>query len=179
MGFPELAVVVNRQSPPGGVNHVRRVQERMIQECPHCFPGADYDTLASEDTIDKIHLSASGATKGRAPLGGDAERGFSSRQRRPFSQKARHRERIRCRESPDDPCNSQQTRHVVFTLMEAATAKNLSHPVKGRYPRPMPEQATQSETSHAQEQPVQYHVSHAKYHCASVDSNCHSTPMWG
>jgi hypothetical protein len=63
LGFPELAVVVNHQSPPGDVNHVRRVQERMIQECPHCFPGADYDTLASEDTTDKIHLSASGATK--------------------------------------------------------------------------------------------------------------------
>jgi hypothetical protein len=63
LGFPELAVVVNRQSPPGVVNCVRRVQERMIQECPHCFPGADYDTLASEDTTDKVHLSASGATK--------------------------------------------------------------------------------------------------------------------
>lgn len=62
-GFPDLAVVVNRQSPPGNPGPVRRVQERMIREHPHCFPGPDYDTLASEDTTDRIHLSESGATK--------------------------------------------------------------------------------------------------------------------
>jgi len=62
-GFPDLAVVVNRQSPPGGSGQVRRVQERMIAEHPHCFPGADYDTLSKEDTTDKIHLSESGARK--------------------------------------------------------------------------------------------------------------------
>ncbi len=60
-GFPDLAVVVNRQSPPGGSGQVRRVQERMIREHPHCFPGPDYDTLAREDTTDRIHLSQSGA----------------------------------------------------------------------------------------------------------------------
>jgi Glycosyl hydrolases family 39/Carbohydrate esterase, sialic acid-specific acetylesterase len=62
-GFPDLAVVVNRQSPPGGSGQVRRVQERMIRDHPHCFRGPDYDTLAREDTTDRIHLSESGATK--------------------------------------------------------------------------------------------------------------------
>jgi hypothetical protein len=62
-GFPELAVVVNRQSPPDGFGQIRRVQERIIREHPHCFPGADYDILAREDTTDKIHLSESGAKK--------------------------------------------------------------------------------------------------------------------
>ncbi len=61
--FPELAVVVNRQSPPDGFGQIRRVQERVIKEQPHCFPGADYDTLAREDTTDKVHLSESGARK--------------------------------------------------------------------------------------------------------------------
>ncbi len=63
VGFPGLAVVVNRQSPPNGFGQIRRVQERMIKEHPHCYPGADYDTLASEDTTDKVHLSESGAKK--------------------------------------------------------------------------------------------------------------------
>ena len=62
-GFPGLAVVVNRQSPPDGFGQVRRVQERMIKEYPHCFPGADYDTLDKEDTVDRIHLNKSGAKK--------------------------------------------------------------------------------------------------------------------
>ena len=62
-GFPRLAVVVNRQSPPDGFGQIRRVQDRMIKEHPHCFPGPDYDTLAREDTTDKIHLSESGARK--------------------------------------------------------------------------------------------------------------------
>lgn len=60
---PTLAVVINRQSPPDGFGQIRRVQERMIKEHPHCFAGADYDTLATEDTADKVHLSASGAEK--------------------------------------------------------------------------------------------------------------------
>jgi xylan 1,4-beta-xylosidase len=62
-GFPDLAVVVNRQSPPDGFGQIRRVQDRMIKEVPHCFPGPDYDTLAKEDTTDKVHLSESGARK--------------------------------------------------------------------------------------------------------------------
>ncbi len=62
-GFTNLAVVVNRQSPPGNPGLIRRVQERMIKEFPHCHPGPDYDTLAKEDTTDKIHLSESGAKK--------------------------------------------------------------------------------------------------------------------
>jgi hypothetical protein len=61
-GFSELAVVVNRQSPPGSVGQIRRVQERMSKE-PHCFPGPDYDTLAPEDTVDKVHLSEAGERK--------------------------------------------------------------------------------------------------------------------
>lgn len=70
-GFPDLAIVVNRQSPPDGFGQIRRVQERIIREHPHCFPGADYDTLAPEDTTDKVHLSASGARKA-AQLWADA-----------------------------------------------------------------------------------------------------------
>ena len=62
-GFPDLAVVVNRQSPPDGFGQIRRVQDRMIKEHPHCFPGADYDTLAKEDKTDKVHLSEPGAKK--------------------------------------------------------------------------------------------------------------------
>ena len=61
-GFPNLAVVVNRQSPPNG-GQIREVQNRMIKEHPFCFPGPDYDTLAKEDTTDKVHLSEPGATK--------------------------------------------------------------------------------------------------------------------
>lgn len=62
-GFANLAVVVNRQSPPDGVGQIRRVQDRMIRDDPHCFPGPDYDTLEKEDTVDRIHLSESGARK--------------------------------------------------------------------------------------------------------------------
>jgi hypothetical protein len=62
-GFPDLAVVVNRQSPPDGSGSVRRAQDRMIQQVPNCFPGPDYDTLSKEDTTDRIHLSESGARK--------------------------------------------------------------------------------------------------------------------
>ena len=62
-GFPNLAVVVNRQSPPDGFGQIRRIQDRMIKEYPSCFPGADYDTLAKEDTTDKVHLSEAGAIK--------------------------------------------------------------------------------------------------------------------
>ena len=62
-GVPRLAVVVNRQSPPDGFGQIRRVQDRVIREHPFCFPGADYDTLAREDTVDRVHLSESGERK--------------------------------------------------------------------------------------------------------------------
>ncbi len=62
-GFAKLAVVVNRQSPPGATGQIRRVQDRMIREFPNCFPGPDYDAFANEDTTDKVHLSESGARK--------------------------------------------------------------------------------------------------------------------
>ncbi len=62
-GFPKLAVVVNRQSPPDGFGQIRRVQDRMIKEFPYCFPGPDYDTFGNEDTVDKVHLSEPGARK--------------------------------------------------------------------------------------------------------------------
>ena len=35
----------------------------MIKEFPYCFPGPDYDTFGNEDTVDKVHLSESGARK--------------------------------------------------------------------------------------------------------------------
>jgi xylan 1,4-beta-xylosidase len=62
-GFPNLAVVVNRQSPPDGGGQVRRVQDRVIKEYPHCYPGPDYDTLGKEDTVDRVHLSEAGEKK--------------------------------------------------------------------------------------------------------------------
>ncbi len=62
-GFPNLAIVVNRQSPPDSAGRIRRVQDRMVKEYPHCFPGPDYDTLGKEDTTDKVHLSEAGEKK--------------------------------------------------------------------------------------------------------------------
>ena len=60
LGFLHLAIVVNRQTPPGGRTQIRRAQERMIQECPYCWPGADYDRLLPVDRYDGIHLSEPG-----------------------------------------------------------------------------------------------------------------------
>ncbi|MDB6030525.1 MAG: hypothetical protein JWM16_863 [Verrucomicrobiales bacterium] len=62
-GFPELAIVVNRQTPPPAKSQIRRVQDRMIREYPYCFPGPDYDRLQKADTSDGIHLTESGAIK--------------------------------------------------------------------------------------------------------------------
>lgn len=61
--FPELAIVINRQSPPDGFGQIRRVQDRMIREHPHCYAGPDYDTLEKQDMVDKVHLSESGEIK--------------------------------------------------------------------------------------------------------------------
>jgi hypothetical protein len=63
LGFPDLAVVVNRQTPPPAKSQIRRVQDRMIREYPYCFPGPDYDRLQKSDTSDGIHLTESGANK--------------------------------------------------------------------------------------------------------------------
>ncbi len=60
-GCPHLAVVVNRQSPPGGNGNVRGVQERMIRQHPYCYPGPDYDSLGTADRTDGVHVSATGA----------------------------------------------------------------------------------------------------------------------
>ena len=60
LGFPALAVVVNRASPPGNRPIIRRVQEQMIREVPHCYAGPDYDTLRKSDRYDAVHFSASG-----------------------------------------------------------------------------------------------------------------------
>lgn len=70
-GFPDLAVVVNRQTPPGGHSQVRRAQQSVIDGHPRCFAGPDYDTLAPEDRTDGIHLSESGMKKA-AQLWADA-----------------------------------------------------------------------------------------------------------
>ncbi len=63
LGFPQLAVVVNRQTPYPDRRAIRQAQERMIEEVPHCLAGPDYDQLAAEDRPDRIHLSATGAEK--------------------------------------------------------------------------------------------------------------------
>jgi len=59
----ELAVVVNRQTPPGDRTQIRLAQERMLREVPHTFPGPDYDTLAEADRYDGIHLSTTGLSQ--------------------------------------------------------------------------------------------------------------------
>lgn len=64
LGFDELAIVVNRQTPHPNKSQIRRAQERMIRENPNCFPGPDYDNLSSQDRYDHIHLSEPGAEKG-------------------------------------------------------------------------------------------------------------------
>jgi hypothetical protein len=48
LGFERLPVVVNRQGFKDK-HQVRRAQERMVHEMPHCFAGPDYDTLDAED----------------------------------------------------------------------------------------------------------------------------------
>lgn len=63
LGFPELAVVVNRATPPGNKTTIRHAQERMIRDVPHCFAGPDYDTLAKADRYDGVHLSESGMAR--------------------------------------------------------------------------------------------------------------------
>lgn len=62
LGYPDLAYVVNRQTPNSTETIVRKVQDRMVQE-PNCFTGPDYDKFLPEDRYDGIHLSAIGATK--------------------------------------------------------------------------------------------------------------------
>lgn len=61
LGFPQLAVVVNRQTPHPERTAIRQAQERMIRETPNCFAGPDYDRLTPADRYDHIHLSAAGA----------------------------------------------------------------------------------------------------------------------
>lgn len=58
LGYPDLAIVVNRQSSIEP-SVIRRVQDRMVPQ-PNCFPGPDYDKLAKEDRYDGTHLSESG-----------------------------------------------------------------------------------------------------------------------
>ena len=57
---PTLAIVVNRASPPGNRPIIRRVQEQVIREVPHCYCGPDYDTLRKTDRYDGVHFAASG-----------------------------------------------------------------------------------------------------------------------
>jgi xylan 1,4-beta-xylosidase len=63
LGHPELAVLVNRQTPHPNRTAIRQAQEQMIHEATHCFPGPDYDQLADADRYDRIHLSTAGAEK--------------------------------------------------------------------------------------------------------------------
>lgn len=58
LGFDELAIVVNRQTPTNAPA-VRIAQDEMIRE-PYAFAGPDYDKLLPEDRVDGVHLSASG-----------------------------------------------------------------------------------------------------------------------
>jgi len=76
LGFGSLAIVVNRQTPLGAIA-VRHAQDRMSQTA-NCFPGPDYDTLATEDRVDGIHLSASGEWKAAAMWANALGSGFFS-----------------------------------------------------------------------------------------------------
>ena len=91
LGFPQLAVVVNRQTPFPGRQPIRQAQERIIREVPHCFAGPDYDMLAVEDRHDRIHLSSSGAERA-ANLWAAALDGAFFRKAAPFQpgQPSRH-----------------------------------------------------------------------------------------
>lgn len=88
LGFPALAVVVNRASPPGDRPVIRRVQERMIHEIPHCHPGPDYDLLLPSDRYDAVHFSASGLPHA-AQLWADALTPAFLHQATPFQPAAR------------------------------------------------------------------------------------------
>jgi|GEM_PF-190305 len=63
LGFPKLAVVVNRQTPFGDKIAIRQAQDRVIREVPNCFPGPDYDLLQASGFSDRIHLNEAGAGK--------------------------------------------------------------------------------------------------------------------
>lgn len=63
LGYPQLAIVVNRQTPYPQRTVIRQAQEQIIREIPHCYPGPDYDTLAEADRPDRIHLGESGAIR--------------------------------------------------------------------------------------------------------------------
>ena len=83
LGFRELAVVVNRATPPGSKTVIRRAQERMIRDVPHCYAGPDYDTLSKAERYDGVHLSESGMEKA-AQLWANALTGTFFRQSIPY-----------------------------------------------------------------------------------------------
>lgn len=59
-GWPDLAVVVNRQTPYPDRNPIYRAQVRVLRDVPSTFQGPDYDTMAEADRYDRIHLSEAG-----------------------------------------------------------------------------------------------------------------------
>jgi hypothetical protein len=59
-GWPNLAVVVNRQTPYPDRNPIYRAQVRVLRDVPSTFQGPDYDTMVEEDRYDRIHLSEAG-----------------------------------------------------------------------------------------------------------------------
>ncbi|MBC8002073.1 MAG: hypothetical protein H7X97_05750 [Opitutaceae bacterium] len=61
LGYPDLAVVINRQTPYLERRAVRQAQEQLIRDVSQCFAGPDYDLLRAEDRLDRIHLSTAGA----------------------------------------------------------------------------------------------------------------------
>lgn len=78
LAHPELAIVVNRQTPFLRDQAIRKAQERMIAS-PHCFPGPDYDRLAPEDRPDAIHLGLSGEAKAAEMWAAALDRNFFER----------------------------------------------------------------------------------------------------
>ncbi len=88
LGFDQLAIVVNRQTPglngPKPSRQIRSVQERVIRDIPACYPGPDYDQLAPEDRPDGIHLGPSGLARA-ASLWTDALSGDLLNKMMPFT----------------------------------------------------------------------------------------------
>lgn len=68
LSHPQLAIIVNRQTPfhddpPQARWTVRQAQLEMISTHPYCYTGPDYDLMVPADRPDQIHLGALGEYK--------------------------------------------------------------------------------------------------------------------
>jgi|GEM_PF-2542209 len=68
LSHPQLAIIVNRQTPfhddpPQARWTIRQAQLEMISTHPYCYTGPDYDLMVPADRPDQIHLGALGEYK--------------------------------------------------------------------------------------------------------------------